>query len=81
MARPSPRHSGNATLMALGEAIREARVGIGLSQETMALNADLDRSYVGGVERGENNITVMNLRKLATALDMKMSVLLGAAKP
>ena len=79
MARPSPRHCGNATLMALGEAIREARVGMGLSQETMALNADLDRSYVGGVERGENNITVMNLCKLAKALSLTTAALLKAA--
>lgn len=80
MARPSPRHSGNATLKALGVAIRESRVSLGISQETMALNADLDRSYVGGVERGENNITVMNLSKLAKSLNMSMSVLLEAGK-
>ena len=39
----------------LGERIRQARKAKGLSQESLALQADLDRSYVGGVERGQRN--------------------------
>jgi transcriptional regulator with XRE-family HTH domain len=63
----------------LGQAIRHYRAARGLSQEALAVDADLDRSYVGGIERGEHNITVMNLKKIAEALDVKMSEILGAA--
>ncbi len=80
MARPSPRHSGDASLVALGEAIRSTRTSLGLSQEAMAVDAELDRSYVGGIERGEHNITVMNLKKIAEALHTKPSALLAAAR-
>ncbi len=76
MAKPSPSHAGDKVLRSLGVAIREARAQRGLSQEALAVDADLDRSYVGGVERGEHNLTVMNLRKISDALDIKMSKLL-----
>ena len=80
MARPSPRYSGDESLVALGNAIREARMMLGLSQEALAVDADLDRSYVGGVERGEHNITVMNLKRIAAALSTEASTLLVSAK-
>ena len=66
-------------LVALGEAIRRARIGVGLSQEVLAVDADLDRSYVGGIERGEHNLTVMNVIKIASALKTSPSALLGSA--
>ena len=50
-----------------------------LSQEALAVDADLDRSYVGGIERGEHNLTVMNIVKIAAALQVKPSELLGSA--
>lgn len=79
MAKPSPNYAGNQTLIAIGGAIRRARRARGMSQEGLALSADLDRSYVGGVERGEHNLTLMNLVKLADALHTKPSQLLLAA--
>ncbi len=63
-------------LVALGAEIRRARAGVGLSQEALAVDAGLDRSYVGGIERGEHNITIMNITKIADALKVKPSKLL-----
>ena len=79
MAKPSPQFAGDPVLVALGEAIRRARTGAGLSQEALAVDADLDRSYMGGIERGEHNLTVMNIVKIANALKLKPSTLLDSA--
>lgn len=68
MAKPSPSYAGAEMLVKLGIAIRRTRKEQGISQEQLALSADLDRSYVGGVERGEHNLTIMTLAKLADAL-------------
>jgi transcriptional regulator with XRE-family HTH domain len=76
MAKPSPIHAGDQVLVNLGVAIRDKRKEIGLSQEALASDAGLDRSYVGGIERGEHNVTVLNVQKIAGALGMKASKLL-----
>jgi transcriptional regulator with XRE-family HTH domain len=47
------------------------RTRLGLSQEELAARANLDRSYVGRVERGENNVTARNIAKLAAALQVE----------
>jgi len=72
MAKPSPTHAGNPTLIKLGGRIRQLREEQGLSQESVALASGLDRSYFGGVERGEHNVAVINLEKIAVALDIKI---------
>jgi len=51
-----------------GRRLRQLRKKAGLSQEALAHESDLDRSYVGGVERGEYNISLLNICLLATAL-------------
>jgi ribosome-binding protein aMBF1 (putative translation factor) len=79
MAKPSPTHAGTPVLTGLGAVIRLARSEVGLSQEALAVDADLDRSYVGGIERGEHNLTLINLQKIAVALGTKPSQLLQAA--
>ena len=76
MAKPSPSHSGDALLISVGAAIRRARKALGMSQEALAHAAELDRSYVGGLERGEHNLTLMSLAKIARALDMQVRDLL-----
>lgn len=59
-----------------GRRLRVIRKGAGLSQEELARRADLDRSYVGQVERGERNITLLNICKLAGALGVPVGRLL-----
>jgi transcriptional regulator with XRE-family HTH domain len=56
-------------LSSFGLRIRTLRKARGLSQEAFADLAGLDRSYVGGVERGERNVSLMNIKKFADALD------------
>lgn len=63
-------------LKKVGQSIKQARKERGISQESLALAADLDRSYVGGVERGERNISIVNLKKIADALKVPVSQLL-----
>jgi transcriptional regulator with XRE-family HTH domain len=77
VAKPSPSHSGDPVLLALGSAIRRYRADLGLAQETLALQAGIDRSYLGGIERGEHNLAVINLAKIAKALNTTPSNLLG----
>jgi transcriptional regulator with XRE-family HTH domain len=79
MAKPSPSHAGNSALTALGVAIRERRAKLGISQEDLAFRSDLDRSYVGGIERGEHNLSLVNLCRIAQALEVSASKLLGTA--
>ena len=76
MAKPSPLHSGDPSLVALGAGIRLRRKELGLSQEALALATDLDRSYVGGLERGEHNLSFVSLFKLSKALGITLSGLL-----
>lgn len=59
-----------------GSHLRTIRLSKGLSQEKLALLADLDRTYISGVERGQRNISLINLQRLANALNMKLDQLL-----
>jgi len=61
-----------------GERVRELRKQKGLSQESLALACDLDRTYIGGVERGERNISLINIHKIAQALGLKAKELFNA---
>ena len=79
VAKKSPQHAGSPALLALGESVRHYRIQAGLSQEALALGADVDRSYVGGIERGEHNVAVINLLKLAGTLDVSLTVLMKKA--
>jgi ribosome-binding protein aMBF1 (putative translation factor) len=61
-----------------GKRVRELRKLRGLSQESLALACDLDRTYIGGVERGERNISLINIHKIAQALGLKAKELFNA---
>jgi hypothetical protein len=54
MAKPSPTHSGNPLLIAIGEAVRAERTALGMSQEMPALEAELDRSSMSVVSSAVN---------------------------
>ena len=76
MARPFPDYENHPELAAIGAAVRAARLKKGLSQEALADAAGVDRSYLGGIERGEHNLAVINLAKIAAALELRPSELL-----
>ncbi|MEY4120629.1 MAG: hypothetical protein RLZZ472_1019 [Pseudomonadota bacterium] len=80
MAKPSPSYSGAKELVSLGNTIRGLRQELGLSQEAFADEVGLDRSYLGGIERGEHNLALMNLLKISKALGIKPSDLLIQSK-
>jgi transcriptional regulator with XRE-family HTH domain len=65
----------SAELQELGRRIRAARIALRLSQEELAHASDIDRSYIGGVERGERNITFNVLCRIATALRCDVAAL------
>lgn len=76
----APRNRRSAALLALGAAIRDLRSRRGLSQEELALRADVDRSYMGRVERGDNNVALLTLARIAKALGVSLAKLIAAAR-
>lgn len=67
------------SLVALGASIRRARVASGISQEKLALAAGVDRSYLGRVERGDNNVAMLTLVKIAQGLNTTVTHLVNEA--
>ncbi|WP_340033447.1 helix-turn-helix transcriptional regulator [Paenibacillus sp. FSL E2-0202] len=65
----------------IGESIRILRTGKGLSQEQLALNAGVNTSYIGQIERGEKNPTIKTLEKIAVALKVSLLDLLLYSNP
>ena len=59
-----------------GENVRRQRRLLNLSQEELAHRADLHRTYIGTIERAEKNITLVNMQKIANALEVKIEELL-----
>jgi len=59
----------------LGERIRELRKSKNLTQEALAYESDIDRSYIGGVERGERNLSFDKLCQIASALGCDVAAL------
>jgi len=70
----------NPKLRAFGAAVRRRRESLGLSQERLAEHAGLHRTYVGGVERGERNVSLVNILRIAKALKTTASDLLESVE-
>jgi transcriptional regulator with XRE-family HTH domain len=60
-----------------GQRVRALRQQKKLSQEELALACQLDRTYIGGVERGERNLGLINIHKIADALEVPIKELFG----
>lgn len=56
-----------------GKAVRQRRHKLAVSQEEFADRCGLDRTYVGGIERGERNVALLNIEKIARALKISLS--------
>lgn len=63
-------------LCAFGHLVRQQRMQLGISQEELGLRANLDRTYISGVERGVRNPSLTALISLANGLGISVSVLL-----
>lgn len=68
-------------LTKLGKNIKHLRLAKGISQEKLAELANLHRTYIGGVERGERNISLLNLTRLAQALEVSVTDLVEGIDP
>ncbi|MDH1700044.1 helix-turn-helix domain-containing protein [Acinetobacter johnsonii] len=62
--------------IAIGQLIRNKRTELKITQETLALQCGIDRSYMGRVERGEVNLTVEKLYEIASALEINAKELI-----
>jgi transcriptional regulator with XRE-family HTH domain len=74
MSIRSPAHA------AFGDAIRTVRKRRGFSQESLALECELDRTYISGIERGVRNPSLTNIFKLAEALEIDPAELFARAQ-
>ncbi|MCP9237921.1 helix-turn-helix domain-containing protein [Lewinella sp. JB7] len=62
-------------LKSFGLKIKELREALGLSQLQLSFKADLDRTYIGSLERGYRNVSLLNIHKLAEALEVPVAIL------
>ncbi len=63
-------------LLRFGRKIRSERIKRRISQEKLGTLAGVHRTYIGMIERGEKNITILNIEKIASALDMPLKYLM-----
>ena len=64
-------------LTKFGARVRSVRLNLGLSQEKLAFDCGLDRTYISSIERGKRNVSLINIHKLATTLGVEASDLLA----
>jgi transcriptional regulator with XRE-family HTH domain len=79
MPRLSSKADKDKKLVRLGAAIRAKRREHGISQEELAIVSGVERSNMGKIERGENNLSILNLVRIADALDCKAADILMSA--
>jgi len=78
-SRVSAQQDKDGQLLALGGAVRRLRKAGGLSQEALADLAGIERAHIGKIERGERNVTFLNIARIAAALNALPSDLLREA--
>ena len=76
MARPYKNSSEHQELIDFGNVVRSIRLDKGTSQEALAELAGIDRSYMGGIERGEHNIALINIKRISDALETPISAVM-----
>lgn len=69
----SVQNDTNSNLVLLGKAVRARRKELGLSQEALADASGIERSHMGKIERGERNVTALNIIRICNALGCKPS--------
>ena len=79
MPRSSPRYAKTPLLLAFGTAVRKRRNELNVSQEALAHDAGIDRSYLSSVERGGQNIGLVLAAQIATALGTSLADLMTDA--
>lgn len=79
MTRVSGKQDKDEALVRLGCAVRSRRAALGWSQEALADYAGVDRSHMGKIERGERNVTFLNILRIAKAMECSPSDLLRDA--
>lgn len=77
--RLSPRHAHAPELVAFGQAVRARRTDLGMSQEALAHEAGIDRSYISSVERGGQNIGLVLAVQVAHAMGVTLAELIADA--
>lgn len=75
----SVQNDTNDYLALIGKAIRARRKELGLSQEALADASGVERSHMGKIERGERNVTILNIARICLALNCKPSEMLSEA--
>lgn len=70
--KSAPKSTPPAAKFLFGERLRHAREEMELSQELLAEKAGLHRTYIGQVERGERNISIDNMERLAAAVQLQL---------
>ena len=75
MGKTTKEDNYDAFNQAFGAAVRQLRAKAGVSQENLANIANIDRSYMGAIERGTKNVTIKNICKIAKALEKNPSEL------
>lgn len=71
----------STVLASFGQSVRALRERLGLSQEELGTRANLHRTYIGGVERGERNVSLLSLLRIARALEVSPADLLEESEP
>jgi len=76
MGLNEPMRRRQDILFRFGARVRALRSSKGYSQESFAAKSGLDRTYIGGIERGERNLALRNIECIAKALDISLSELM-----